>query len=120
MKDKEHSRTFIVILDFNAVRKENLRVDVTSTLGQHVASLVATNKEVRYYTSENKRFYTGTPRPEVLRPILAIPLDPRWLENILFDEAPIDGNWVCSKRRRQACFRMPRRFVESRREVGEP
>lgn len=95
VKDKEHSRTFIVNLDFNAIHRESLRLDVSSTLGQPVASIVTTNKEVRYFTADNKKFYVGTPRPEVLKPILAIPLDPRWLQNILFDEAPTGNGWSC-------------------------
>src|SRR4051812_32915196 len=78
VKDKEHTRTFIVNLDFNAIKQKNLRVDVTSTLGQHAASLTSSPTEVRYFTSDAKKFYLGSPRPEVLKPILAIPLDPRW------------------------------------------
>ena len=95
IKDKDHSHTYIVNLDFNAIQNENLRVDVSSTLGQQVASLVVTNKEVRYFTTDNKKFYTGSPRPETLRPILAIPLDPRWLQNILFDVPPTAAGWKC-------------------------
>lgn len=95
IKDKEHSRTYIVNLDFNAIQNDSLRVDVSSTLGQQVASLVVTGKEVRYFTTDNKKFYTGSPRPEALKPILAIPLDPRWLQNILFDVAPNAAGWNC-------------------------
>lgn len=95
IRDKDHSRTFIVNLDFNAIRNQSLRVDVSSTLGQQVASLVVNGKDVRYFTTDNKRFYVGTARPEVLRPILAIPLDPRWLQNVLFDEAPKTAGWTC-------------------------
>lgn len=97
VKDKEHSHTFIVNLDFNAVHNENLRVDISSTLGQPMATLVVNSKEVRYFTADNKTFYTGTPRPEVLKPILAIPLDPRWLQNVLFDEGPNATGWTCQK-----------------------
>lgn len=95
VKDKERSRTFIVNLDFNAVHKENLRVDVSSTLGQPVSSLVVNDKEVRYFLADNKTFYAGTPRPESLKPILAIPLDPRLLQSVLFDEAPTGNGWAC-------------------------
>jgi hypothetical protein len=95
IKDKEHSRTFIVNLDFNAVRDRSLRVDVTSTLGQFVAALVLNHGEVKYLTADNKRLYVGAPKPDVLRPILAIPLDPRWLLSVLFDEAITADNWTC-------------------------
>lgn len=95
IKDKEHSRSFVVNLDFNAVRDQSVRVDVFSTLNQHVASLVLNNGEVRYFTTESKRFYVGAPRPDVLKPILAIPLDPRWLQNVLFDVTISANNWTC-------------------------
>lgn len=96
IKDKEKSRSYIVLLDFNAVKNQAIRVDATSTLGQHVASLVSTNSEVRYYTADSKKFYVGTPRPDVLKPILVTPIDPRWLENILFDEPISASNWTCT------------------------
>jgi hypothetical protein len=95
IKDKEHSKTFIVVLDFNAVKGEQTRLDIASTLGQQVASLVTTNSEVKYFNADTKKFYTGTPRAEVLRPILSIPLDPRWLQNVLFDEPITAKNWTC-------------------------
>jgi hypothetical protein len=95
IKDKEQSRSFIVNLNLNAVRHEKLRLDVSSTLGQQVAALTTTSTEVRYYTTEQKKFYVGAPKSDVLRPILAIPLDPRWLQNLLFDEAIVNKNWTC-------------------------
>ncbi len=96
VKDKEHSRSFIVVLDFNAVKNESIRVDVSSTLGQHLATFVLNGTEVSYYTSDSKRFYTGSPRPEALKPILTIPLDPRWLQNVLWDEPIVARNWSCT------------------------
>lgn len=96
IKDKEHSRSFIVNLDFNSVRNQAIRIDATSTLGQHIGSLVSTQSEVRYYTSDNKKFYVGQPRPDVLKPILVLPLDPRWMENILFDESIESADWTCA------------------------
>lgn len=95
IKDKELSRSFIVVLDFNAVRRKSTRLDVTSTLGQQVASLVVNDSTVNYHTADAKKFYTSAPRPEALRPILSIPLDPRWLQNILFEEPIPAKSWTC-------------------------
>jgi len=95
IKDLEQSRSYIVNLDLNIKKDEALRMDVTTTLGTAVASLLETPKEVRYLLFDSKRFYFGTPQPGVMRPILAIPFDPRWLQNVLFDQPIREKNWTC-------------------------
>jgi hypothetical protein len=95
IRDKEQSRSYIVNLNFNAVKHERARMDVTNALGMGVASLVVTPKEVRYVLFDSKRFYYGKPQAEVMRPILAIPFNPRWLDNILFEEPIHGGAWMC-------------------------
>jgi hypothetical protein len=95
IKDKEQSRSYIVNMKLNAVREQQARMDVTSALGTGVASLVADGKEVRYILFDSKRFYFGQPQADVMRPILAIPFDPRWLHNILFEIPLPEKSWTC-------------------------
>jgi len=97
IKDNEQARSYIVNLNMNAVRDERARMDVISTLGTGVATLLVDNKEVRYVLFDSKRFYFGPPQPDVMRPILAIPFDPRWLHNILFEQPLTDKTWTCTK-----------------------
>ncbi|MGZ3721993.1 MAG: hypothetical protein ACXVA9_03620 [Bdellovibrionales bacterium] len=97
IKDNEQSRSYIVNLNFNVKKNEAARMDVTTTLGMGVASLLVTDKEVRYILFDSKRFYFGQPQPGVMRPILAIPFDPRWLQNVLFDIPIPEKSWTCSK-----------------------
>lgn len=97
IKDKEQSRSYIVNLNLNLKRGEKIRMDVTSALGTGVASLVADQKEVRYVLFDSKRFYFGNAQPDVMRPILSIPFDPRWLQNVLFDTPITDKNWSCTQ-----------------------
>lgn len=97
IKDLEQSRSYIVNLNLNAVRAERARMDVTSTLGTGVASLVVDGKEVRYVLFDSKKFYFGPAQADVMRPILAIPFDPRWLHNILFDQELNEKGWTCVK-----------------------
>ena len=97
IKDLEQSRSYIVNLNINAVRDERARMDVVSALGTGVASLLADAKEVRYVLLDSKRYYFGNPSPEVMKPILAIPFDPRWLHNIMFEVALPEKTWTCSK-----------------------
>lgn len=97
IKDHEQVRSYIVNLNLNAVRDERARMDVTSSLGTGVATLVVDQKEVRYVLFDSKRFYYGPPQADVMRPILAIPFDPRWLHNILFEEPLPEKTWTCTK-----------------------
>jgi hypothetical protein len=96
IKDKEQSRSYIVHLNLNAERLSKARMDVVSALGTGVASLVVDSKEVRYILIDSKRYYYGQPQPEVMRPILALPFDPRWLHNILFEIPFSEKSWSCT------------------------
>lgn len=97
IKDNEQSRSYIVNLNLNVLRGEETRMDVTTTLGMGVASLLVDNRDVRYVLYDSKRFYYGTPSPGVMRPILTIPFDPRWLQNILFDTPIPERSWNCTE-----------------------
>lgn len=97
IKDKDQARSYIVNLNMNAVRDQRARMDVTSTLGTGVASLLVDDREVKYILFDSKRFYFGSPQADVMRPILAIPFDPRWLRNILFDQPISEKTWTCTK-----------------------
>lgn len=97
IKDKDANRSYIVYLNFNAVKNEHARMDVTSSIGTGVASLVTDPKEVRYVLLDSKRFYYGEPQPDVMRPILALPFNPMWIHNILFEDAIVDKGWACER-----------------------
>lgn len=94
VRDIEQSRSYIVNLNFNAIKNEKARMDVTSALNTGVAVLVSDAKEVRYILFDSKRFYFGANQSNVMRPILSIPFDPRWIHNVLF-ELPFPNGWKC-------------------------
>jgi hypothetical protein len=97
IKDNEQSRSYIVNLNFNVKKDERVRMDVTTTLGTGIASLIADQKEVRYALFESKRFYFGAPQAGVMRPILSVPFDPRWIQNLLFEIPMAEKSWTCDK-----------------------
>lgn len=97
MNDARKHRSFILYLKANAIRDEKMRLDLTSSLGGHVASLVLSGDDLKYILVPQKRYFAGSSRPESLKPVLAMPLDPRWLYSIFFDQ-PIQGpSWSCSQ-----------------------
>src|SRR5258708_6808537 len=97
IKDNEQSRSYIVNFNMNVKKGETAPMDVTTTVGTGGASLLVDNKEVRYVLFDSKKFYYGPPQPGVMRPILAIPFDPRWLQNILLDTNITDKGWSCNR-----------------------
>ncbi len=97
IKDLAESRSYVVNLNINLVKNQRARMDVTTGLGTGVASLVTDDKEVRYILVDKKRFYTGAAQPSAMRPILSIPFDPRWLNNILLEEPIVEKGWTCAR-----------------------
>ena len=95
--DKEGKQSQIVYLNFNAVRDQHARMDVTTIIGTGVASLVVDPAEVRYFILDSKKFYVGVAQPEVMRPILPLPFNPKWIHNILFEEEFTDKGWTCQR-----------------------
>lgn len=97
VKDLEESRSYIVNLNINLIKNERARMDVSTALGTGVASLVVADREVRYVLVDSKRFYVGAAQANVMRPILSIPFDPRWLNNILLEEPIQESGWTCAR-----------------------
>mgnify|MGYP001479776232 CR=1 FL=1 len=97
VKDLEEARSYIVNLNINLVRNQRARMDVSTALGTGVASLVVDEREVRYILADSKRFYIGAAQANVMRPILSIPFDPRWLNNILLEEPIQESGWTCAR-----------------------
>ncbi len=80
----------------NAVSDEHLRIDLTSSLGGHVATIVLNGDELRYVVVPQKKFFVGPAKPESLKNVLPIPMDPHWFYNILFDRPVQSADWKCS------------------------
>ena len=97
IKDLDESRSYIVNLNINLVKNQRARMDVTTALGTGVASLVTDEKEVHYILVDSKRYYSGPAQANAMRPILSIPFDPRWLNNILLEEPITEKGWTCSR-----------------------
>lgn len=97
VRDKVKGKSHVVNLDLNAVKGEKLRMDVTSTVGIHVASLVLIGNDLKYALIRDKKFYQGRTSPSALQPVIAVPVDPHLFYNILFDQPVMAPNWKCSE-----------------------
>lgn len=95
VRDLKESKSQIVNLDIVAVRPDKLRVEVTASLGVHLASLVMNGKEFKAALMQQKRFLIGPSTPTSFTRIIGVPLDPNLFMKLLFDEAPSNSDWAC-------------------------
>ncbi len=97
VRDAKVGRSQIVNMNVQAVNQSRLRMDITAALGHHVASLVLRKDQVEYLLTSEKKFYSGRSNENALRPILALPLNPQLLYNVLFDLPIEEKGWTCTK-----------------------
>lgn len=108
VRDLKAVKSQIVNLDIMAVQPSRLRMDVTTTIGTHVATFVMNDKEVKYILPSEKRFVTGPATPETFKAVSGVELEPRLFMNVLFDQAPDDVLWTCQKDKKgylETCLR---------------
>lgn len=97
IRDKARNKSHIVYVDVMAVRPEKLRMEVTSPIGIHLASFAMNNGKVEYLLTRRKEFYRGRTSSENLQEVLQMPIDPRLLTKILFDEDLSGQGWQCKR-----------------------
>lgn len=98
IKDIATHKSAVVGLDVNAKLNESFRMDVTSPLGQPIASLVMTSpklSQLTYVLFDEKKYYRGEANEKSLLPILPIPLNPQLLNLVFFEKKLDPPQWKC-------------------------
>ena len=90
---KDISRNLSV--DFRAERSKRLRMDITSAFGPYIGSVVLINGSFKALLAKQKAFYHGRAKAKSLKKVLNVKLDPKLLQNMIFD-MPIENKmWTC-------------------------
>lgn len=97
VRDKKKNKSFIVNVDLKAESSGNLRMDATSSFGQHLASLVILNEGMSYIVVPQKKYYQGKLESSALKRAIGVSLDPKLLFNLIFEQAPQTKDWSCAK-----------------------
>lgn len=101
IKDMEKGSTNNLSLDVMALKDQALRMEISGTMGVHVASLLLRDSDIKYAVHTQKRFFSGPVSERSLKPLLKAEVDPRWLYGVFFDE-PIEG-WNCNGQPVEKC-----------------
>lgn len=96
IKDKKNNKSGIVNIKIRAVDQEKLRLDVTSPLGAHLASVLILGDEIEFLNVEEKVLYRGPSGETALKKFLKVPIAAKDFYNILFDHKFVDKNWTCA------------------------
>lgn len=95
VKDKRQAKTFIVNVDFIAVKPSKMRMDITTPVGAHVASITMNGNSMTYVVPQKKAYYQGQPTPQAFAKTLNFALDPKLIMNVLFDQPVQQKGWIC-------------------------
>lgn len=95
IKDKKNSKTYLVNIDFIALKPDSLRADVTTPIGVHVISTAQTGKKMSYIVPQRKVYYSGVVSNQVFSELISYPLDSGLLINILFEQPITKKGWAC-------------------------
>lgn len=82
--------------DINAVKDQKLRIDLSTSLGFHAATLVMNPRKLEAVVPRNKQYFYGPVRPSSLKPFLKFAMDPNLFYNLLFDQPIPQKNWTCT------------------------
>ncbi len=95
IRDKRRGKSHTVEIDVVARRPGQMRMEVTTPLGFHVASLALDGEEVAYAITREKKYFSGPAEPAVMKNLINVSLDPKSIMDLLFDR-PLDAKtWEC-------------------------
>jgi hypothetical protein len=96
VRSSKEGKAQIVNADVRAINNEKMRIDVTSPVLTHLASLTLKGQELTFIVIPDKVGYRGQTGRNALAPILKVPIDPILLYNVFFDQPVQNKNWTCT------------------------
>ena len=112
VEDLKTKKSHLLNMTVKAQKDGPLRMDVTTSVGIHLFSLVTTDEGVEYILVRQKKYYRGENSEMAMKPILNMPLDPNHLRNLIFQMPIADKDWSCTDQEGvlRDCLNMRRRI----------
>ncbi|MCM2280441.1 MAG: hypothetical protein NDI61_01185 [Bdellovibrionaceae bacterium] len=96
IQDKKRGKSNTVEIEFVARRPGQLRMEVLSVMGFHLASFVVSHDTMSYALTREKKYWTGPANPAVMKNLIQISLDPKIIIDLLFDRHFDARQWECT------------------------
>lgn len=100
IRDKVKKKSQVVFSQIFAQRPDQLRIDMTTSLGIHVASIAMNSNTLSCLIPPQKLYVTGNNTKEVLERAVSISVSPTIIMNLLFDIEPKEPGWSCERDRK--------------------
>ena len=95
IRDIRKNKTNQITIDVIAIKNQKLRMEASATLGYPVGSLVMSQNEFVAVIYPQKKIFKGPLSEAILVKSFNLPIPPRALYAIAFDEAIKGQNWKC-------------------------
>lgn len=95
VRNLRESKSQVVNIDMMAIRPDKLRMELTTSLGTHLASFAMKDGQMSYIFPKEKKIFHGPATAHSLKAVIGADLDPKLLMNLIFDEVPAGKNWRC-------------------------
>ena len=93
IKSLESGEANVVGLDVIGLKPNTVRMEVSSSLGIALASIVIRNQDVEYVLPKQKKYYHGAISEQSLYPALNVKINPEVLSAVFFEESY--PQWNC-------------------------
>lgn len=97
INDLKKNKSQRLTIDIMAVKNEKMRMEVSATLGYQVASILLNRDGFKAAIYPQKKFFQGPANEKVISQTLNVPVTPKALFAIVFDEPIVGSNWNCEK-----------------------
>ncbi len=97
IRHKTMRKSHIVYVDIIAQRPKNFRLEVTASLGVHLASLARKDHQLTYLLTRQKHYRKIRSHGGVFKDILGIAIHPNVLMAAFFDQEVRQPGWTCIK-----------------------
>ena len=89
----KEQKSFIFNLDIFVQRPSLLRLEVTTPIGFHIASLTLREDQVTLFVPSKKIYRQSAPDTRVFENVIPLTINPLWIIPIVFEQ-PLSG-WAC-------------------------
>lgn len=95
--DRRQDRKHTIEMDFLALGRERLRIDVNANFAVVLAAAVVNDGEMTAILPRDKKYYKGSASRAALARSLRVPLDPAWISALLRDQELRGEGWSCAR-----------------------
>lgn len=95
VRNLQKNKSHVVNLDFVGQKYWPVRLEVTASMGFHLASLIFSKENVQYMLTRQKKYFYGPMSDKSLEPLLGVELEPQVLISVLYNEVPKE--WSCQQ-----------------------